>query len=92
LYRKQKKQDTLPEEFDLLFGGKHIKRNLAHIEQLMNGGASLLELSNRQYKMLLVVAEVYRQQLWLYEHEERSIEDRIIISSSEFLLTRSDIL
>ncbi|MFM6156035.1 MAG: transposase, partial [Sphaerospermopsis kisseleviana] len=38
----------------------------------------LLELSNRQYKMLLVVAEVYRQQLWLYEHEKRSIEDRIV--------------
>jgi IS5 family transposase len=57
---------------------QYIKRNLAHIQQLMNGGASLLELSNRQYKMLLVVAEVYRQQLWLYEHEKRSIEDRIV--------------
>ncbi|QYX33091.1 IS5 family transposase [Sphaerospermopsis torques-reginae] len=57
---------------------QYIKRNLAHIQQIMNGGASLLELSNRQYKMLLVVAEVYRQQLWLYEHEKRSIEDRIV--------------
>jgi hypothetical protein len=57
---------------------QYIKRNLAHIQQLMNAGASLLELSNRQYKMLLVVAEVYRQQLWLYEHEKRSIEDRIV--------------
>jgi hypothetical protein len=57
---------------------QYIKRNLAQIQQLMNAGASLLELSNRQYKMLLVVAEVYRQQLWLYEHEERSIEDRIV--------------
>ncbi|MFM7372954.1 MAG: IS5 family transposase, partial [Sphaerospermopsis kisseleviana] len=57
---------------------QYIKRNLAQIQQLMNAGASLLELSNRQYKMLLVVAEVYRQQLWLYEHEKRSIEDRIV--------------
>lgn len=57
---------------------QYIKRNLAHIQQLMNAGASLLELSNRQYKMLLVVTEVYRQQLWLYEHEKRSIEDRIV--------------
>ncbi len=57
---------------------QYIKRNLAHIQQLMNGGASLLELSNRQYKILLVVAEVYRQQLWLYEHKKLSIEDRIV--------------
>ncbi len=57
---------------------QYIKRNLAHIQQLMNAGASLLELSKRQYKMLLVVAEAYRQQQWLYEHEERSIEDRIV--------------
>ena len=28
--------------------------------------------------MLLVVAEVYRQQLWLYENKKRSIEDRIV--------------
>lgn len=57
---------------------QYIKRNLAHIQQLMSDGASLLKLSNRQYKMLLVVAEVYRQQLWLYENKKRSIEDRIV--------------
>jgi hypothetical protein len=28
--------------------------------------------------MLLVVAEVYRQQLWLYENKKQSIEDRIV--------------
>lgn len=57
---------------------QYIKRNLGHIQQLMSEGASLLNLSNRQYKMLLVVAEVYRQQLWLYENKKRSIEDRIV--------------
>lgn len=57
---------------------QYIKRNLAHIQQLLEEGASLLKLSNRQYKMLLVVAEVYRQQLWLYENKNRSIEDRIV--------------
>ncbi|GAX35128.1 transposase [Nodularia sp. NIES-3585] len=57
---------------------QYIKRNLAHIQQLLEEGASLLKLSNRQYKMLLVVAEVYRQQLWLYENKKRSIEDRIV--------------
>ncbi len=57
---------------------QYIKRNLTHIQQLTSDGISLLKLSNRQYKMLLVVAEVYRQQLWLYENKKRSIEDRIV--------------
>lgn len=57
---------------------QYIKRNLTYIQQLIDEGTSLLELSKKQYKMLLVVAEVYRQQQWLYENEKRSIEDRIV--------------
>ena len=56
----------------------YIKRNLGHIEQLVLSGASLAQLSTRQYKMLLVVTEVYRQQLWMYENKKQSIEDRIV--------------
>jgi hypothetical protein len=56
----------------------YIKRNLAHIEQLVLLGASLEPLSSRQYKMLLVVTEVYRQQLWMYENKKQSIDDRIV--------------
>jgi len=44
----------------------------------MELGASLFKLSNREYKKLLVVAEIYRQQLWLYENKKISIEDRIV--------------
>jgi len=57
---------------------QYIKRNCSHIQQLIDSGASLINLSKRQYKMLLVVSEVYRQQLWLYENKKRSIEDRIV--------------
>jgi hypothetical protein len=57
---------------------QYIKRNLAHIEQLMAVGASLSWLSKRQYKMLLVVAEVYRQQLWMWSNKKQSIENRIV--------------
>jgi len=57
---------------------QYIKRNLAHIDQLMAVGASLAWLSTRQYKMLLVVAEVYRQQLWMYENKQQRIDDRIV--------------
>lgn len=57
---------------------QYIKRNFSHIEKLILSGATLENLSNRQYKMLLVVAEVYRQQLWLYENKKQSIDDRIV--------------
>jgi hypothetical protein len=57
---------------------KYIKRNLAHLEQLMAEGASLSWLSKRQYKMLLVVAEVYRQQLWMFENRKQSILSRFM--------------
>ncbi|MEH1785985.1 MAG: IS5 family transposase [Nostoc sp.] len=57
---------------------QYIKRNLSHIDQLIRSGATLEKLSTRQYKMLLVVVEVYRQQLWLYENKKQSIDDRIV--------------
>ncbi|AFW95735.1 IS5 family IS5 ssgr transposase [Anabaena sp. 90] len=57
---------------------QYIKRNLSHIQQLIELSTSLSELSNRQYKMLLVVAEIHRQQLWLYENKKQKIEDRIV--------------
>jgi hypothetical protein len=57
---------------------QYIKRNLSYIEQLILNGATLESLNNRQYKMLLVATEVYRQQLWLYENNQQSIDDRIV--------------
>ncbi len=56
----------------------YIRRNLSHIEELSRTGSSLSSLSNKQYKKLLVVSELYRQQLWMYENKTNSIEDRII--------------
>ena len=57
---------------------QYIKRNLAHIEQLIESGATLESLTKKQYKTLLVLTEVYRQQLWLFENNKQSIEDRIV--------------
>ena len=57
---------------------QYIKRNLSSISQLLEAGASLSSLSHKQYKMLLVVAEVYRQQLWMYENRASRIDDRIV--------------
>lgn len=53
---------------------QYIKRNLAHIEAM----GELTWLTKYYYKMLLVVTEVYRQQLWMYENKTHSIEDRIV--------------
>ncbi|WP_416290102.1 IS5 family transposase, partial [Nostoc sp. UHCC 0251] len=57
---------------------QYIKRNLSHIDHLIVLGASLEGLTNRQYKTLLVVAEIFRQQLWLYENKKQSIDNRIV--------------
>lgn len=57
---------------------KYINRNLSQIEKLIERGAELSSLSKRNYKMLLVVTEVYRQQLWMSENESSRIEDRIV--------------
>jgi IS5 family transposase len=51
---------------------QYIKRNLAHIEQLIESGATLENLNKKQYKTWLVLTEVYRQQLWLFENTNRA--------------------
>lgn len=53
---------------------QYIQRNLANIERI--GELQLLNKSH--YRMLLVVTEVYRQQLLMYENKEHSIPDRIV--------------
>ena len=56
----------------------YVRRNLAHIDVLINAGGALSKLSHRQYRTLLVVSEVFRQQQWMYEHRSRRIDDRIV--------------
>jgi IS5 family transposase len=55
----------------------YLKRNLKHVEK-QSQSVSLTELSNRHYKNLLVIGEVYRQQQWMYDHRSRRIDDRIV--------------
>ncbi|VXD17582.1 transposase (fragment) [Planktothrix paucivesiculata PCC 9631] len=57
---------------------QYIKRNLGHIDQIIANRGRLDELNDRQYKSLLVVSEVYRQQQWMYDHNKQSISDRIV--------------
>jgi len=56
---------------------RYLRRNLGHIDRLIEEGG-LYYLDRRLYRMLVVVSEVYRQQLWMYEHHTHSISDRIV--------------
>jgi len=57
---------------------QYLKRNINHIEQLTKVGASFEILSSAQYKMLLVIAEVYRQQQEMFKNKSQRIENRIV--------------
>jgi len=57
---------------------RYLRRNLAHIDNLLEVGADLRRLPRYHYRMLLVMAEVYRQQREMYEQRRHSIEQRIV--------------
>jgi len=57
---------------------QYIQRNSSHIDKLIEQGASLKKLSKKNYKMLLVVAEVYRQQLLMFKENTHKTENRIV--------------
>ena len=56
---RQERRDAIAKQL------QYIKRNLDHIKKLITLEAELSSLNPSKYKMLLVVAEVYRQQLWM---------------------------
>jgi hypothetical protein len=55
----------------------YLGRNLKTITKLSEK-SSLLLLSKRQYRNLLVIHEVYRQQRWMYDNNQNRIDDRIV--------------
>jgi hypothetical protein len=73
--RRKVRQKTLRKAIRKQLG--YLGRNLKHIEKQCQS-VSLSELKNRQYKNLLVISEVYRQQQWMYDHKSRRIDDRIV--------------
>ncbi len=56
----------------------YLTRTLRHIDELLKAGASLAKLSRRQYRLLLVISEVYRQQQQMYQNQTHRIDDRIV--------------
>ena len=56
----------------------YVRRNLGHIDRLIEAGATLAALNPREYKTLLVIHDVFRQQQHMYDHKQRRIDDRIV--------------
>lgn len=55
----------------------YVQRNLGHTATLA-GRTGLRNLSNKQYRDLLVIQELYRQQATMFEEKSNSIEERIV--------------
>ena len=64
---------------------QYLKRNLKHIDELVNWEAELTSLKRRDYQLLLVVQEIYRQQLGMFNNKKNSIEDRIVSLTQPYL-------
>ncbi len=63
---------------------RYLKRNLRNIDTMSAAGL-LVHLSNKQYRDLLVIKELFRQQQLMYESRGHRIEDRIISLSQPHL-------
>ena len=57
----------------------YLKRNLKHIDKLLDGHQLLLQcLDKKQYKYLLVIRDLYSQQLEMFQEKKHSIPNRIV--------------
>ena len=56
---------------------RYLRRNLDAIADLAQEGL-LVTLPLKRYRQLLVIQELYRQQLWMYMHRQHRIPDRIV--------------
>jgi hypothetical protein len=70
--RKEDREEAIKNQL------RYIRRNLASINKLIQQGSGLSNLNKKDYKKLLVVAEIYRQQLQMSKNKENRIDDRIV--------------
>jgi len=57
---------------------QYTKRDIGHIEKLIDRFGNLGILTRRQYRNLLVICELYRQQEAMFRNNTHSAEDRIV--------------
>ena len=56
---------------------RYLRRNLHTIASMAQEGL-LVSLTRQRYRQLLVIHELYRQQLWMYTHRCHRIADRLV--------------
>lgn len=56
---------------------RYLRRNLGSIAVMAQEGL-LVALPRKRYRQLLVIQELYRQQLWMYTHRCHRIADRLV--------------
>ncbi len=56
----------------------YLRRNLGHIDHLIDQGAKLSQLKQQSYRTLLIVHELFRQQQSMYDNRSHRIDDRIV--------------
>ena len=56
---------------------RYLRRNLGSIAGMAQEGL-LVSLPRQRYRQLLVIHELYRQQLWMYTHRCHRIADRLV--------------
>ena len=56
----------------------YLRRNLGHVDALLERGASLSQLDAYDYKCLLVIHTLHEQQLEMHERRKRRVDDRIV--------------
>lgn len=57
---------------------RYIKRNLGHVDRMLEQGADLSALTGYQLKSLQVIHELHRQQSLMHREDTRSVPDRIV--------------
>jgi len=62
----------------------YVRRNLKHVATLTSA-VGLQDLNKKQYRDLLVIQELYRQQKLMFETKSSSIEDRIVSISQPYV-------
>lgn len=55
----------------------YLRRNLKNIDRMVSEGL-LIYLNKREYRNLLVIKELFRQQLFMYENHTHKIADRVV--------------
>lgn len=61
---------------------QYVKRDLGHIENLLNAGGKLTE---RHQERLSVINKLYEQQQYMYDSKTHSVDDRIVSISQPYI-------